>query len=125
VLGFTGTIILLAYPDIHDLADLQSWSVGLFGIAVGMVRGRMMTLQSDQAFGLVRLSGAADGVVVGSLMALFAAFQGAMETGLHAENPYEPTSELLMLLTSGYLLGRSVLLWLRARTGPHVDLREE
>ena len=30
-----------------------------------------------------------------------------------------------MLITSGYLLGRSVVAWTRARSGTHVDLQEE
>ena len=58
-------------------------------------------------------------------MVLLAALQGAIETGLRAENPYEATAELLMLLASGYLLGRSLVAWLRARSGTHVDLQEE
>ena len=57
-------------------------------------------------------------------MVLFAAVQGSIETGLRAENPYESTAELLMLLASGYLLGRSVVAWLRARSATHRDLQE-
>jgi hypothetical protein len=84
----------------------------------------MMSLQVDQAFGLARLHRAGDGIMVGGLMAVCAAVQGGIETGLHSENPYETTAELLMLLTGGFMLGRSIILWLRARTGPHVDLKE-
>jgi hypothetical protein len=125
VLAFAGTLILLAYPNIRDIADPQAWMVALAGIAVGGVRGRVMQIQPDQAFRVVRLESAGDGLAVGSLMALFAAMQGGIETGLRSENPYESTAELLMLVASGYLLGRSVVLWLRARTGSHVDLKEE
>jgi hypothetical protein len=124
VLAILGAVILLAYPNIRDLADLQAWSVGLTGVAVGALRGGMMSLQVDQAFGLARLHRAGDGIMVGGLMAVCAAVQGGIETGLHSENPYETTAELLMLLTGGFMLGRSIILWLRARTGPHVDLKE-
>ena len=55
-------------------------------------------------------------------MVLFAAVQGAIETGLRSENPYETTAEFLMLLASGYLLGRSLVAWLRARLATHHDL---
>jgi hypothetical protein len=30
-----------------------------------------------------------------------------------------------LVITSGNLLGRSVVAWLRARSGTHVDLQEE
>jgi hypothetical protein len=55
---------------------------------------------------------------------LFATIQGSIETGLRTENPYEATAEFFMLLASGYLLGRSVVAWLRARTATHHDLLE-
>lgn len=120
-----GTLILLSYPDIRDLADPQMWTIGLVGVAVGAVRGWMMHMDSDHAFAQVRLRQGADAGWVAWLLVLFAAVQGAIETGLRAENPYEATAELLMLIAGGYLLGRSVVAWLRARTGPHVDLQEE
>ena len=124
VLAILGTVTLLAFPDIRDLTDLQAWSVGLAGVAIGLLRGGTMSLQVDRASGLARLQGAGDGIVVGGLMAVCAAIQGGIETGLHSENPYETTAELLMLLTGGFMLGRSIILWLRARTGPHVDLKQ-
>lgn len=125
VLSIAGTIILLAYPQIRDLANPEAWMVALAGIAVGAVRGWAMTIQSDQAFRVVRLERASDSLLAGSLTAIFAAIQGGIETGLHSENPYESTAEFLMLIASGFLLGRSLVLWWRARTGPHVDLKEE
>jgi|KBSSwiStaDraftv2_1062776.scaffolds.fasta_scaffold341815_2 hypothetical protein len=124
VLAILGAVVLLAYPEIRDLADLQAWSVGLTGVACGTLRGWFMNLQVDQAFGVTRLHRAGDGIVVGGLMTVCAAVQGGIETGLHAENPYETTAELMMLLAGGFMLGRSVILWLRGRTSPHVDLKE-
>lgn len=124
VLGALGTLILLAYPDIRDLADPQMWGVALVGLAVGALRGWAMRLDSDHAFAIVRLRHGRDGAWVAWTMVAFAAIQGAIETGLEAENPWEKTAELLMLLTSGYLLGRAVVAWWRARTGHHADLHE-
>jgi hypothetical protein len=120
-----GTLILLSYPDIRDLADPQMWTIGLGGIAVGAVRGWAMRLDSDHAFSQVRLRSGGDAAWVAWILVLLAALQGAIETGLRAENPYEATAELLMLITSGYLLGRSLVAWLRARSSSHVDLQEE
>jgi hypothetical protein len=120
-----GTLILLSYPDIRDLADPQMWTVGLAGMAVGAVRGWAMRLDSDHAFAQVRMHSGGDAAWIAWVLVLLAALQGAIETGLRAENPYEATAELLMLITSGYLLGRSLVAWLRARSGTHVDLQEE
>jgi hypothetical protein len=119
-----GTLILLSYPDIRDLADPQMWTIGLAGIAVGTVRGWAMHMDSDHAFARVRLHNGGDAAWGAWTLVLLAALQGAIETGLRAENPFEATAELLMLITSGYLLGRSVIAWLRARSGTHVDLLE-
>jgi hypothetical protein len=119
------TLILLSYPDIRDLADPQMWTIGLAGVAVGALRGWAMRLDSDHAFAQVRVRHGGDAAWVAWTLVLLAALQGAIETGLRAENPYEATAELFMLITGGYLLGRSVVAWLRARTGTHVDLQEE
>jgi hypothetical protein len=82
-----GTLILLSYPDIRDLADPQMWTVGLAGIAVGALRGWAMRLDSDHAFAQVRLRSGGDAAWVAWVLVLLAAVQGAIETGLRAENP--------------------------------------
>ena len=89
------------------------------------LRGWAMHMDSDHAFAQVRLHSGGDAAWVAWPLVLLAALQGAIETGLQKENPYEATAELLMLITGGYLLGRSVVAWLRARSGTHVDLQEE
>jgi hypothetical protein len=119
------TLILLSYPDIRDLADPQMWTIGLAGVAIGAVRGWAMHMDADHAFAQVRLRNGGDAAWVAWGLVLLAAIQGAIETGLRTENPYEATAELFMLLAGGYLLGRSVVAWLRARSGTHVDLQEE
>jgi len=83
-----------------------------------------MTLQSDHAHGTVRVPRGHDAAWVSWLMVLFAAIQGAIETGLRAQNPYETTAEFFMLLAAGYLLGRSLVAWMRARSVGHDDLHE-
>ncbi|MBN9086381.1 MAG: hypothetical protein J0J01_05695 [Reyranella sp.] len=122
VLAFAGTVILLSYPEIRDLANPEVWLVAAAGIVAGGARGWALTVASDRAHGLVRVVRGSDAVWVGWAMVLFAAIQGAIETGLRAENPYESTAEFFMLLASGYLLGRSAVAWLRARTAGHIDL---
>jgi hypothetical protein len=125
LLAISGTIILLSYPDIRDLADPQMGLIGLLGMLVGALRGWAMRIESDQAHRLVRVHRGGDASWAAWAMVLFAAIQGAIETQLSAENPYEPSAELLMVICSGYLFGRSLTAWLRARTLTHHDLIEE
>lgn len=124
LLAFAGTLVLLSYPEIRDLADPQVWLVGMAGIVVGGLRGWALTIESDRAHRLVRIHRGRDAAWVAWIMTLFATVQGAIETGLRTENPYEATAEFLMLLAGGYLLGRSVVAWLRARSATHHDLLE-
>jgi len=124
VLAFAGTLILLAYPEIRDLANPEVWLVASAGLAVGALRGWALKLDADHAHRLVRLERGRDAAWVAWTMVLFAAVQGAIETGLRAENPWESTAEALMLLSSGFLLGRAVVAWLRACRAVHHDLVE-
>jgi len=123
-LAFAGTLILLSYPEIRDLANPEIWLVCAAGLIAGALRGWALTLESDRAHRQVRVMRGGDAMWVGWIMVLFTAIQGTIETGLRAENPYEATSEFFMLLASGYLLGRSAVAWLRSRTAVHHDLLE-
>ena len=55
-----------------------------------------------------------------------AARHGAItiEIRLRQQNPFETTVELPMVLAAGYLLGSSIVAWLRAGSIAHTDLRE-
>lgn len=124
LLAFGGTLVLLSYPDIRDLADPEAWLVDAAGMIVGGLRGWALKIESDRAHRVVRVPRGRDASWAGWTMVLFATVQGAIETGLRVGNPYEATAEFFMLLAGGYLLGRSVVAWLRARTAPHHDLLE-
>jgi hypothetical protein len=124
IFAFASALILLAYPDIRDLADPQVWLVGLASFLVGSLRGATMRIESDRVHGLVRVAHGRDASWIAWIMVLFATAQGAIETGLGEANPYEPTAEFLMLLAGGFLLGRSAVVWLRARDASHHDLQE-
>jgi hypothetical protein len=114
LLGLLGSAILIVSPGIRDAGLPQLWTVLLVGTAIGTMRGRLITIEADPAAGSVRLHRGADGAWAGWMMALCAAVQSLIETGLPSGNPYETGAELLMVLSSGYLLGRSLVVWLRA-----------
>jgi hypothetical protein len=124
LLAFAAALILLSYPDIRDLADPEVWLVSAVGLTTGACRGALMRMDSDHIFRLVRLWRGRDSALAAWVMVLFAAVQGSIETALRAENPYETTAEAVMLLSGGYLLGRSVVSWLRARVMAHHDLKD-
>jgi hypothetical protein len=124
LLAFAGALILLVYPDIRDLALPMVWLVSVGGTLAGAARGARIRLDCDQAHRLVRVHRGRDAAWAAWTMVLFAIIQGSLETGLKANNPYETTAEFLMLLAGGYLLGRSIVAWLRARAATHRDLHE-
>lgn len=124
LLAFAGAVVLLSYPDIRDLADPEVWLVSTVGLLAGACRGALMRMDCDHAFRIVRVWRGQDAAWAGWVMVLFAIVQGSIETALRAENPYETTAEAVMLLSGGYLLGRSIVSWLRARTMAHLDLKD-
>jgi hypothetical protein len=124
VLAFVSAAVLLSYPDIRDLADPEVWLVSTVGLLAGACRGALMRMDSDHTLGMVRVWRGRDAAWAAWLMVLFAAVQGSIETALRAGNPYETTAEAVMLLSGSYLLGRSIVSWLRARAMPHLDLKD-
>jgi hypothetical protein len=124
LLAFFSTLMLLGYPQFRDLLDLEVWSVAIAGIVAGCLRGALLGMDSDHAYRLVRLTGSADGRWIAMALLLVASVQAAVEIHTLAENPWEPTVELLMLLMGGYLLGRSVIGRIRTGQLQHVVLRD-
>jgi hypothetical protein len=114
LLATLGSAILLVSPEIRDATLPHLGTVGLAGLATGALRGRLMTIDADHIQGAVRLHRGQDGAWAGWTMAACAAIQSLIETGLPPDNLYEASAELLMVLCSGYLLGRSLIAWLRA-----------
>ena len=121
--GMMGTLILLSYPDIRDLADPGVWLVLSVGLLTGGCRGALMRLDSDHTFRIVRIWRGQDAAWAAWVMVLFATVQGSLERALRPDNPYEATAEAAMLLAGTYLLGRSLVSWLRARAMTHHDLK--
>jgi hypothetical protein len=122
LLSSAGSLILLVSPDIRDVAAREAWLVAAAGMLVGAGRGWRLRIDSDRTRRLVRVLSGHDATWVGGMMVVFAALQGGLEDGLRSGNPYEHTAEVLMLLPGGYLLGRSLIAWLRACAAPHHDL---
>jgi hypothetical protein len=125
LLAALSTATLVAYPQLRDLFEAERWMVGTLAFLAGAVRGGFIGMSSDHVFGLVRLRRAIDSAAIAGAQVLFVAFQFAAEIRTAGESRIEPTIEALVTVTAGYLFGRSLAAWLRARSGVHYDLREE
>jgi hypothetical protein len=123
-LATAATVTLLVYPHVRDLFQPVIWMLWLMSVLVGSARGRFMPMESDHAWGVVRLRQGGDAFWVAVAAALCAAAHVAIEMRLLAEDPYENSVEFVMILASGYLLGRSVVGFCRARRKQHADLHE-
>jgi len=123
LLALAGAMVLLSYPDIRDLADPGVLLVSTVGVLGGGCRGALIRIEADHAPRVVRVWRGSDAAWAGWLMVLSAAVQGSIERALRADNPYEKTAEAVMLLAGSYLLGRSIVSWLRARAMAHHGLK--
>jgi hypothetical protein len=54
-LATLATVALVIYPHPRDLLELQMWLIGSPGLLVGAARSQFMGIESDRAWGLVRL----------------------------------------------------------------------
>src|SRR5262249_22224353 len=104
--------------------DLQIVTAGVIGFLMGSARGAFMAMESDRNWGLVRLHDGRDEMVVAGLFALAAVIHFGIEMTLRHVNPYMPSGVLALNLTGGYLMGRSLVGWIRAGQMDHVDLRD-
>ena len=118
------TILLLAFPTTSDLLDTGFWTVLLVTVLIGVARGAFIGMASDHYWKLVRLDHGIDALLAAVGVLLVAIVQFAIEVSTGAENHAETTFEFVMAVISGYLLGRSIAAWFRARTLHHHDLKE-
>ena len=109
------TVLVLAFPEPGDLMDVQFWFVLIVCILIGMVRGAFIGMASDHYWRLVRLDRGIDAVL---------ASIAVIETSTGTENYAETTFEFIMSVISGYLFGRSIAAYFRARALHHHDLKE-
>jgi hypothetical protein len=122
--AFLATILMISYPQMSDLLDVQFWIVLLVSILIGVARGAFIAMASDQNWRLVRLDHGLDALLAALGVLLVAIVQFAIEAATGAENRAETTFELAISVVSGYLIGRSIAGWFRARSLHHHDLKE-
>jgi hypothetical protein len=118
------TVLMIAFPTMSDLFDVGFWTVLVVSVLVGVARGAFIAMASDQYWSLVRLDHGIDALLAALGVLLVAIVQFAIEVSTGAENRAETTFEFVISVISGYLLGRSVAAWFRARALHHHDLKE-
>ncbi len=118
------TILMVAFPTVSDLLNSGFWTVLLVSVLVGVVRGAFIGMASDHYWKLVRLDHGIDALLAALVVLLITVVQFAIEASTGAENRAETTFEFAIALVAGYLIGRSVAAWFRARALHHHDLKE-
>lgn len=113
---------IVAYPRWSDLWESQRFAVGLVALLVGGLRGRFMTLATDRLYGAVALRNPFDSAAVAGLQLVFAVLELALGLKNYGLSRISATVELVLIVTAAYLIGRSLALWMKARTGAHADL---
>jgi hypothetical protein len=114
--------LLIAYPELRDLFQLELWTVNAVALALGVARGAFLPMFTDHIHGWVQLRRAIDGIVVAFAFAVFAAIQTGVELHAGGDTRLEPFMEFVMTLSAGFLFGRSVAAWVRAAVIQHDDL---
>ena len=117
-------VLMVAFPVMSDLFNVEFWTVLMVSVLVGVVRGAFIGMASDHYWNLVRLDRGVDPLLAALGVLLVAIVQAAIELSTGAENRAETTFEFAISVISGYLLGRSIAAWFRARALHHHDLKE-
>ena len=118
------TILMLAFPTTSDLFDTGFWTVLMVCVLGGAVRGAFIGMASDHYWNLVRLDHGIDALLAALGVLLITDVQFAIQASTGAENRAETTFEFALSVVAGYLLGRSIAAWFRARALHHHDLKE-
>ena len=124
VLSTIATIALIAFPRPLELLDPEMHLLGAAGFLIGGARGAFMGMESDQAWGVVRVQDGRDGMWAAVALAFFATLNFAAEMITQNVNPYMISIGALMTIPGSYLMGRSLVSWIRAGQMVHVDLRD-
>lgn len=122
--AFFAAILVLVFPKASDLMDAQFWTVLVVSILVGVVRGAFLGMASDHYWRLVRVDHGIDALLAALAVLAVGVVEFAIEASTGAENHAETTFEFAMAVIAGYLIGRSVAAWFRARALHHHDLKE-
>jgi hypothetical protein len=124
VFALLAVVLVLVFPEPSDLMDAQFWLILTVSGLGGVVRGAFIGMASDQYWHLVRLDRGIDALLGAIGLFVLAVLQFGVEISTGTENHVETTFELVMSVIAGYLFGRSIAAYLRARALHHHDLKE-
>lgn len=124
VFALLSTFLVLAFPQPSDLMDSEFWLILLICALLGAVRGAFLGMASDHYWRLVRIDRGIDALIATGVFLVVAILQFIIEIFTGSENHIETTFEFIMSVIAGFLLGRSIAAYLRARALHHHDLKE-
>jgi uncharacterized membrane protein len=124
VFALLSTFLVLAFPQPSDFMDSQFWLILIVCALFGSVRGAFLGMASDHYWHLVRIDRGIDALAASCVFLIIAILQFIVEIFTGSENQIETTFEFIMAVIAGFLFGRSIAAYLRARALHHHDLHE-
>lgn len=122
LLGNVVSLVILAGAVASFQHDATWVATAGIGALAGMVRGRQITVQTDQMWGTARTSVAYDAVIAAFCILVIATADGISGVFKPGTLPRHADMAAASALFSGFLGGRAWLLMRRAVNSPHTDL---
>lgn len=122
LLSFGASAALVAYPRWVDIFEAQRLGLAVTVLLLGALRGRFTKLMSDRVTRTVVLHNAWDSVAISLLQGGVAGLGLVLDLRTAGSSQFTSTVEMILIITAAYLVGRSVTLWMHARTSVDVVL---
>jgi hypothetical protein len=122
LLGIGVSLLILAGAVVTFEHDATWMATALAGAVVGLLRGRQITVQTDQVWGTVRMPVLYDTVVAAFCIFAIASADGLSGLFKPGTLPRHAHMAAASALFAGYLAGRAWSLMRRAMRSPHTEI---
>ena len=122
LLGIGVSLLILAGAVVSFEHDATWMATALAGAVVGLLRGRQITVQTDQVWGTVRMPVLYDTVVAAFCIFAIASADGLSGLFKPGTLPRHAHMAAASALFAGYLAGRAWSLMRRAVRSPHTEI---
>jgi len=122
LLGIGVSLLILAGAVVTFEHDATWMATSLAGAIVGLLRGRQITVATDQVWGVVRMPVVYDTVIAAFGIFVIAAIDGLSGLATPGTLPRHAYMAAAGALFSGYLAGRAWSVMRRAVRSPHTEI---
>jgi hypothetical protein len=117
-------IVLLASDPPSQAPEALRAAAAIVGLAVGVVVGNRVPIETDQMWGSARLAPSYGGVAAASVILSMALIYSATMLPDYPTSPIESNPAIVAALFAGFLDGRAWRMVVRATRARHVDLHD-